>query len=87
MKRLLAAMLIVAALALPALAAEPVDQYDDSQSHPFRVVAYALYPVGYALEWAIFRPIHWVVAQPSLVNVFGHEPHEDYTMSAGASYQ
>ncbi len=80
MKRLLAAMLIIAALALPAAAAQPVDEYDDSQSNPFRVAAYLLYPVGYALEWIIFRPMHWVVAQPNLVNVFGHESHQDYVV-------
>jgi hypothetical protein len=58
--------------------AKPVDAYDDSQSHPFRIIGYIVHPVGYALEWAIFRPIHWFVAQPSLVKVFGHVPHDEY---------
>jgi hypothetical protein len=77
-KHLLAALVIIAAMALPAAAAQPVDQYDDSQSDPFRVAAYILYPVGYTLEWVIFRPMHWVVAQPKLERVFGHQPHQDY---------
>lgn len=60
--------------------ARPVDVYDDSQSHPLRIAAYLVHPVGYALEWLIFRPFHWVVAQPSLVDVFGHEPHPAYSI-------
>jgi hypothetical protein len=58
----------------------PVDRYDDSQSHPLRVVAYFVHPVGYALEWMIFRPLHWVVAQPNLEAIFGHEYHEGYVV-------
>lgn len=52
------------------------DEYGDSQSHPLRVAAYLLHPVGYGLEWLIFRPIHWVVSKPSLIRVFGHDCHE-----------
>jgi hypothetical protein len=52
------------------------DDYDDSQSHPLRVAAYFINPVGYGLEWLIFRPMHWVVSRPSLINVFGHDCHE-----------
>jgi hypothetical protein len=52
------------------------DEYDDSQSHPLRVAAYLVHPVGYGLEWLIFRPMHWVVSRPALVDVFGHDCHE-----------
>ncbi len=48
------------------------DCYSDSESHPFRVIAYLLSPVGVALEWAIFRPMHWAVAQPRTAPIFGH---------------
>ena len=53
------------------------DAYDDSQSHPLRLIAYALNPVGYAIEWLGTRPIHFVVSQPALGRVFGHTPHEN----------
>ena len=80
MKRLIVALtLITLMLSTPAFAAEPVDEYDDSQAHPLRVIAYLVNPVGYALEWILFRPIHYVVAQPRFVKVFGHEPHTGYT--------
>lgn len=52
------------------------DAYDDSQSHPLRLIAYAVNPVGFAIEWMVMRPIHFVVSQPSTERVFGHTPHE-----------
>jgi hypothetical protein len=51
------------------------DGYDDSQAHPLRLVAYAVHPVGYALEWLLTRPIHAIVSQPELHRVFGHQSH------------
>lgn len=75
MKRLL----LVLVLALWAAAPSTVlahDAYDDTQSHPLRLAAYALHPAGYALEWLIMRPIHFVVSNPSLEPVFGHTAHE-----------
>jgi hypothetical protein len=52
------------------------DAYDDSESHPLRLAAYAISPIGFALEWLMMRPIHFVVSQPKLERVFGHAPHE-----------
>lgn len=68
------------------------DEYDDSQSHPLRVVAYVIHPVGVLLEWTLFRPFHALVsATPELEYVTGHRPHpplfaepqpiQDYGMS------
>jgi len=58
----------------PAIAAP--DEYDDSQSHPLRVVAYFAYPVGLLLEWAVFRPIHLLASGTKAQEyVFGHTPH------------
>ena len=52
------------------------DEYDESQSHPFRVVAYIVHPVGVAIEWLAARPFHWLVsATPAQGYVFGHRPH------------
>lgn len=51
------------------------DDYDDSQSHPLRIAAYALNPIGYTLEWLVARPIHALVSQPELEPIFGHKPH------------
>src|SRR5215208_4738772 len=51
------------------------DGYDDSQAHPLRILAYAVHPVGFALEWLVTRPIHAIVSQPELHRVFGHQSH------------
>ena len=78
MKRLFAVAVlavILTSVALPARARP--DEYDDSQSEPLRVAAYLVYPVGYAMEWLIFRPLHWVVSRPQLEKVFGHRPHQE----------
>lgn len=85
MKKLLAASLLAAflvapgvALAAPGAVPRSDCEYDDSQSHPLRIAAYAVHPVGVALKYLVAWPIHWVVSRPSLEEVFGHTPHEDY---------
>ena len=62
------------------LASQPAfaawDDYDDSQSHPLRVAAYLLHPVGWLAEWTIFRPFHLIVsATEPQEPFFGHRPH------------
>ncbi len=58
----------------PGLAAP--DEYDDSQSHPLRVVAYLLHPIGWLTEWIVYRPFHFLVsATPPQEAFFGHHPH------------
>ena len=58
----------------PGLAAP--DEYDDSQSNPFRVAAYLLHPIGWLTEWIVYRPFHFLVSatQPQEA-FFGHQPH------------
>jgi hypothetical protein len=36
-----------------------------------------VHPAGFALEWALTRPIHFLVSTPGLDRVFGHTPHEN----------
>jgi hypothetical protein len=50
------------------------DEYDPQRAgHPLRIVAYALHPVGVALDYLVFRPAHWLVSREPLRTVFGHE--------------
>ncbi|GEM_PF-499286 len=44
-----------------------------STDHPLRIVAYIVHPVGMALEYVVMRPIHYVVSQPKLDVLCGHE--------------
>jgi len=75
-KRLILASLLAVALAGPALASSDTCDYDESQSHPLRIVAYFLYPAGVATKWLVAWPIHYVVSRPSLEAVFGHTQHD-----------
>ena len=78
MKRFAVAALVVMLLACtPGPAAAAPDEYDDMQSNPLQIAAYLIYPVGYTLEWLVFRPFHYLVSRPSLEPVFGHRPHEE----------
>ncbi len=52
------------------------DEYDDSQSHPLRIAAYLMHPVGWLAEWTIFRPFHFLVSATEPQEAFfGHRPH------------
>lgn len=78
MKRLMVASLLAMVLALTAGRAAAVpDEYDDTQSHPLRVAAYLIYPIGFTAEWLILRPFHYIVSRPYLEPVFGHGPHQE----------
>lgn len=77
MRKLLVGLGLVAGLTLSTGVARAHDAYDDSQSNPLRLVAYAVNPIGWSVEWLVLRPIHFVVSQPPLERIFGHTPHED----------
>ena len=55
--------------------------YNDGESHPLRLVSFALAPVGYLAEWLVTRPIHRVVAQQDMAPIFS------YTPQAGFDYE
>ena len=76
MKHLLMALVVAAGLVAVPATGRAHDAYDDSQSHPLRLIAYGVNPVGYAIEWLVMRPIHFVVSQRGVERVFGHTPHE-----------
>src|SRR5262245_41672729 len=60
---------VVLGAASPAAA----DDYDPLRAgHPLRVIAYALHPVGVALDYLIFRPAHWLGHKEPIRTIFGH---------------
>ena len=76
MKRFIVAAAIASLFVFTQLA-RAHDAYDDSEANPLRIVAYAVYPVGFMAEWLVTRPIHFFVSQPQMEPVFGHVPHEN----------
>jgi hypothetical protein len=75
-KRLLIVTVVASLFAMTPVA-RAHDAYDDSEANPLRLVAYALYPVGFLAEWLVTRPIHFFVSQPQMEPIFGHVPHEN----------
>ncbi len=74
MKRKLTAALL--ALAFVALMAAPASAHRYNRTndgHPMRLVAYALHPVGIALEYVIMRPVHAFVSGDDVDIWFGHD--------------
>ncbi len=53
---------------------EDENGYSDADSHPLRIIAYALHPIGFAAEWLVSRPIHALVSQPIACPLFGYAP-------------
>jgi len=79
MRKLIMVAVAVALLGSAQLSfAGGADEYDDSQSHPLRLAAYIIHPIGWTLEWLVTRPFHELVAQPDLAPIFGHASHEYY---------
>jgi hypothetical protein len=67
-----AALLVALVLALASPAA--ADEYDaQNAGHPVRMLAYALHPVGVAIDYLIMRPAHWLVSFEPMKTIFGHE--------------
>ncbi len=60
--RSLVAALVVSVMLMAGPAAAK-NSYDDSDSHPLRVVSYFLHPAGTLLEWTVFRPLHLIGAR------------------------
>lgn len=66
---------IAALLAAGLLAGAPAhaDEYDPRRAgHPLRIVAYVAHPIGVLLDYAIFRPAHWIGHQEPFRTIFGH---------------
>jgi hypothetical protein len=72
------AALALLTLVLGLASAAAADEYDARRAgHPLRMAAYALHPIGVALDWLLFRPAHWAVSQPVMSHIFGHDVDEE----------
>ena len=74
MRKLLTTLALATTLMVaprPALAHDP---YSDAESNPFKIASYPVAVAGFAIEWIVTRPIHFVVSQPALQRVFNYEP-------------
>ena len=67
-------MALIATLVIAGASPAVADDYDSSTAgHPLRILAYAVHPVGVALEYLLVRPAHWLVTREPMKTVFGHK--------------
>ena len=67
----------------------PSPRYRESESHPLRVIAYALHPIGWAARELIFRPLSYFASStPETRAIMGyHEPYDFRKPSCFSSNQ
>ena len=66
-----AALVVVLVLPTAALAH---DDYDDPwENHPFKIAAEGLHVVAFAVDYLVFRPVHWVLNSNPASTVTGHD--------------
>jgi hypothetical protein len=90
MKKSLAVAVMTLALVAMSIPSH-AHRYDRANDNPARLIGYIAHPVGLALEYAVMRPMHWLVSQPNLDVAFGHHAYvEDdgtYFEWAHANYE
>ena len=69
-------MVVALAMAMPAMAFAQQGPYNDKQNPTeytnaedgqlLKVVSYFIAPIGYALEWGVTRPLHYLATQTAL---------------------
>jgi len=50
--------------------------YTDEDSQPLRMIAYLVAPIGFAAEWLIARPLHYVATNTFLAPVFNGDTRQ-----------
>jgi hypothetical protein len=53
------------------------NEYQQEDSHPVRAIASLLSPIGWALEWGVARPWHYVATNTFLAPVLNGGQHDD----------
>jgi len=48
-------------------------EYTDEDSQPLRILAHAMAPIGFLLEWGVARPLHYVTSETFLAPVFNSD--------------
>ena len=76
MGRWLVSAILVLAMAMPAIAHAQQGPYNDKQNpneytdtedgQVLKLVSYVIAPIGYALEWTVTRPMHYLATKTAL---------------------
>jgi hypothetical protein len=60
------------------------DEYTDAEDgQPIKIVSYFIAPVGYALEWAVARPLHYLATKTSLAPIMSGDTERSEIYNPG----
>lgn len=90
-------MVLALAVAMPALAFAQQGPYNDKQNpneytdtedgQPLKLFSYVLAPIGYALEWTVARPLHYLATKTSLAPVLSGDTEYSEIYNPGPTAQ
>jgi hypothetical protein len=97
MRRLTLYTVIALALAMPAMALAQQGPYNDKQN-PYeytdtedgqllKVVSYFIAPIGYALEWGVTRPLHYLATKTPLAPAMSGDTEYSEMYNPGPTVQ
>jgi len=52
-------------------------EYTDDDSQPLKLLSYALAPIGFALEWGVVRPLHYLATDSFLAPILSATTDSD----------
>ncbi len=52
-------------------------EYEDEDSQPLKIASYFVAPVGWALEWTVARPLHYLATSTPLAPLMGASTDKD----------
>jgi hypothetical protein len=86
-------MVLGLAVAMPGMALAQQGPYNDKQNpneytdsedgQPLKIVSYFIAPVGYAFEWAVARPLHYLATQTALAPVLSGDTERSEIYNPG----
>jgi hypothetical protein len=90
-------MVLGLAVAMPGMALAQQGPYNDKQNpneytdsedgQPLKIVSYFIAPVGYAFEWAVARPLHYLATQTALAPVLSGDTERSEIYNPGPTVE
>jgi hypothetical protein len=60
------------------------NEYTDSEDgQPIKIVSYFIAPIGYALEWGVARPLHYLATQTALAPIMSGDTERSEIYNPG----
>ena len=97
MRRLAFCLLVAFALAMPAIASAQRGPYNDKRNpdeytdaedgQPLKFFSYFIAPIGYAFEWGVMRPMHYLATKTALAPVMSGDTERSEIYNPGPTVE